>query len=78
MTKKQMKTESNITAMELPTEQGTVISIGKCVYERGKDGWRQIGVGILFSHETVQMCADRLGFDVLWPKQVETELVGEQ
>lgn len=62
----------------IPTESGTVIRIGKCVYESYRSGWRQIGVEVFFSHETVQWCADRRGFEVLWPKQVETELVGEQ
>ena len=53
----------------IPTESGAVIRIGKCVYESYKGGWRQIGVEVFFSHETVQWCADRRGFDVLWPKQ---------
>lgn len=62
----------------IPTESGAVIRIGKCVYESYKGGWRQIGVEVFFSHETVQWCADRQGFEVLRPDMEITEEMVER
>lgn len=62
----------------IPNERGTVIRVGKCVYENHKGVWRQIGVSGFFSHQTIQERADLHGYTVLWPRpdrEVTEEMV---
>ena len=60
----------------IPAKRGAVIRIGEYVFENHDAKWAQIGVEALFSHETVQMCSELNGFEVLWPKQ-PTEITEE-